>query len=190
MSLQLVTAPASEPVTLAEAKSHLRVTVTDDDTLITSLIVAARQWIENFTRRALITQTWDYFLDAFDDGGIEIPRPPLISVGSVKYVDNDGATQTLATSEYTADTAAERGLVRLAYGKSWPGTRTQANAVTIRFTAGYATAADVPGPIKSACLLMLGELYERRETAIVGTIINEVPVSAEYLLWPYRSLRF
>ena len=189
MPLQLVTAPTSEPVTLTEAKSHLRVTATDEDTLITSLIVAARQWAENFTGRALITQTWDYFLDVFADP-IEIPLPPLVSIDSIKYVDNDGVTQTLAATEYTVDTAAERGLVRLAYGKSWPGTRTQANAVTVRFTAGYGAAAAVPGPVKSACLLMLGELYARRETALVGAPVASVPVSAEYLLWPYRSLRF
>lgn len=189
MPLALVALPSTEPVTLAEAKAHLRVTATDDDTLVDSLIATARQWVEDFTRRALITQTWDYTLDAFADE-IEIPLPPLQSVNSVKYLDVDGVEQTLAATEYTVDTAATRGLVRPAYGKSWPSVRDQANAVTIRFIAGYGTAAAVPGTIKAAVLLMLGELYARRETAIVGAPIATVPVSAEYLLWPYRSLRF
>jgi len=189
MPLAMVTPPAAEPVTLAEAKTHLRVTAADEDTLIDSLIPTARQWAEDFTRRALITQTWDYTLDAFADE-IEIPLPPLQSITSVKYLDTDGVEQTLATTEYTVDTAATRGLVRLAYGKSWPSVRDQANAVTIRFVAGYGNAPAVPAPIKAACLLMLGELYARRETAIVGAPIAPVPVSAEYLLWPYRSLRF
>lgn len=189
MPRALVTPPNAEPVLLSEAKGHLRVTATDEDSLINSLISAARNWAENFTQRALITQTWDYKLDAFADE-MEIPLPPLQSVISVKYIDTNGAEQTLASTEYTVDTAAERGLVRLAYDKSWPSTRTQANAVTIRFVAGYAGASAVPGPIKAACLLMLGELYARRETAIVGAPITTVPVSAEYLLWPYRSLRF
>lgn len=189
MPLQLVSPVQLEPVTLAEAKGHLRVTSSDEDGLIDALIVAARSWAENFTGRALLPQVWDYFLNCFEDP-IEIPRPPLISVASIKYVDTDGVLQTLATTEYSVDTAADRGLIRLAYGKTWPSIRSQANAVTVRFTAGYADAATMPAPIRSACLLIIGELYERRETTIVGTIINEVPISAEYLLWPYRSLRF
>ncbi len=189
MPRALVTPPAAEPVTLSEAKAHLRVTATDDDSSITAQIAAARVWAEDFTQRALITQTWDLKLDAFADE-MEIPLPPLQSVTSVKYLDADGAEQTLAATEYTVDTAAERGLVRLAYGKAWPATRAQANAVTIRFVAGYAGAAAVPGTIKAACLLVIGELYARREDSIVGTIIEKVPLNAEYLLWPYRSLRF
>lgn len=189
MPRALVTLPSAEPVSLSEAKAHLRVTSTNEDSLINSLITAARMWAEDFTQRALITQTWEYKLDAFVDE-IEIPLPTLQSVTSIQYVDTAGATITLANTEYTVDTAAERGLVRLAYDKSWPSTRTQANAVTIRFIAGYGGAASVPGTIKAACLLMLGELYERRETTIVGAPISTVPVSAEYLLWPYRSLRF
>lgn len=189
MPLRLQVVPGEEPLTLDEAKRHLRVTDSADDATIDDLIVAARTWAENFTGRVLITQTWDYFLDAFVDP-IELPRPPLQSVSSINYVDVDGALQLLATTEYVVDTAAERGMVRLAYGKSYPGTRIQANAVTIRFVAGYGLRAAVPGPIRSACLLLVGELYARRETAIVGAPIVEVPVSAEYLLWPYRTLRF
>lgn len=189
MPRALITPPSAEPVSLSEAKAHLRETATDQDSLIMSLISAARGWAEDFTQRALITQTWDYKLDAFADE-MEIPLPPLQSVTSIKYLDTAGAEQTLANTEYTVDTAAERGLVRLGYGKSWPATRAQANAVTIRFVAGYGAAATVPGTIKAACLLLLGELYARREHAIAGAPIATVPVNAEYLLWPYRSLRF
>jgi uncharacterized phiE125 gp8 family phage protein len=189
MPRALVTPPNAEPILVSEAKDHLRVTANDEDSLINLLITAARSWAEDFTQRALITQTWDYKLNAFADE-MEIPLPPLQSVTSIKYIDTNGVEQTLAVTEYTVDTAAERGLVRLAYGKSWPAVRAQANVVTIRFVAGYPAAADVPGTIKAACLLILGELYARRENAIVGAPITVVPVSAEYLLWPYRSLRF
>lgn len=190
MPLALVTPPTEEPVSLPNAKSHLRVTSSDEDSLIDNLIRGAREWVENFTERALVTQTWDYTLDGFATDEIVIPRPPLQSVTSIKYIDPDGVEQTLATSEYVVDTAAARGIVCLAYGKAWPSTRVQANAVTIRFVAGYGAAAAVPAPIKAACLLMIGELFARREHALVGAPIVVVPVSAEYLLWPYRSLRF
>lgn len=186
MPLKIITTPDSEPVTLSEAKMHLRETLPDNDTLINSLITAARQWAENFTGRALLTQTWDYLLDAFTDEAIVLPFPPLQSVTSIKYIDASGVEQTLATSEYVVDTASQPGVVRLAYGKSWPSARAQANAVAIRFAAGYGNASAVPGAIKSACLLMIGELYERREHGIAGTVISVVPVSAEYLLFPYR----
>lgn len=189
MPRTLVTPPGTEIVTLTEAKAHLRVTHTDEDALIASVISAAQGWVEDFTERALITQTWDYFLDAFPCE-IVLPLPPLQSVTSVKYVDPDGVEQTLASSEYTVDTAAVNGIVRLGYGKSWPSTRVQANAVTVRFVAGYGVASAVPAAIKSACLLIIGELYARREHALVGAPIAVVPVSAEYLLWPYRSVRF
>lgn len=185
----LVTPPAEEPVSLVETKGRLRITETGEDSSINSMISTAREWAEKFTQRALITQTWDYKLDAFADT-MEIPLPPLQSVTSVKYLDTAGVEQTLANTEYTVDTAAERGLVRLAYGKSWPATRVQANAVTIRFIAGYGAAAAVPSTIKDACLLFVGELYARREHAIAGAPIAIVPVNAEYLLWFYRSLRY
>lgn len=189
MPRALVTLPSAEPVTLSEAKAHLRVTASDEDSLISALTTAARDWAENFTQRAIMTQTWDYLIDAFADE-IELPLPPLQSVTYVKYLDADGVEQTLASTEYTVDTAADRGVVRLAYNKTWPVTRAQANAVTIRFVAGYSATNPVPGAIKAACLLILGELYARRETAIVGAPITTVPLSAENLLWPYRSLRF
>jgi uncharacterized phiE125 gp8 family phage protein len=186
MPRTLIIAPESEPVTLDEAKAHLKVNLGDEDALITALITVSRQWAENFMGRAVLSQTWDYFLDGFASDCIELPLPPLISVTSVKYIDNNGATQTLATTEYEVDTAAEPGIVRLGFGKSWPGTRPKANAVIVRFVAGYAGVNSLPGPIKSACLLVIGELYERREHGIIASQVSVVPMSAEYLLWPYR----
>ncbi len=190
MSLQLITAPATEPVTLAEAKAHLRVTTVDDDTLITALIVAARQTAENMTDRALITQTWEKSLDVFPEA-IELPKPRIQSITSVKYIDTAGVEQTLAGTEYLLDAASEPGWVTPAYDKAWPETRAVPNAVKVRYVAGYgATAADVPQIIRHAILLIIGELYERRENAIVGVVIGVVPFSAMALLSPYRIVRF
>jgi len=162
MSTNLVTAPTIEPLTLTEAKNHLRVDITDDDTYITNLIVAARLAAENYTGRAFITQTWDLFIDKFPTSGafIEIPKPPLQSVTTVKYTDADGNQQTLASSVYTVDTNKEMGTVTLAYNQSWPTIRAVPNAVEIRFIAGYgATASTVPEGIKHAMRMLIGHLY-------------------------------
>lgn len=142
MALTLITAPTVEPVTATEAKAHLRVDTTDDDTYITALIKAARQHGEDFTRRALILQTWELILDAWpSDDTIVIPLPPLRSIVSVKYKDSDGTESTLAASEYIVNTGEEPGKVVLGYGKTWPSdTLYPTRAITVRFKAGYAVS--------------------------------------------------
>ena len=153
MSLSLVTAPTVEPVSLAEAKLHLRVTVADDDALISGLIPAARDYCETVTHRAIPLQTWDDKRDGFpDDGVIWLPKAPLVSVTSVTYVDPNGVTQTWSSTLYTVDAPvgpkARAGCVVPNYSLSFPSTRDVINAVTIRFVAGYAA---VPSMI-AACL--------------------------------------
>lgn len=139
--LNPVTGPGAEPVTLAEAKDHLGVEDTDEDARITALITAAVDRAETFTRRPFITRDADFFLDKLpaNDDPIELPRPPLRKVGSIKYIDTAGVVQTLATSEYKVDLSREPGRIPLAFDKDWPSVRDEANAVTVRFTAGYAT---------------------------------------------------
>lgn len=216
MPTVLVIAPIEEPVSLAEARVHLRAEDTPDGTLIETLVQAAREQVEDFTRRQVMTATYDFLADSFpaagrrwwwaEDSGrwavdqvtgivdtseIELPRPRLQSVTSVKYVDVDGILQTLAATEYEVDVGREPGVVRLAYGKSWPSTRAQKNAVAIRYVCGYPSKALVPGRIKAAINLMVGHLYENREDSVVGTIISELkPESAKSLLWPLRIVRF
>src|SRR3990167_7589456 len=109
MGLIRTAAPDQEPLSLDEAKQHLRVDIDEHDELILSLVAAARQWAEDHTLRALVTQTWrltlDYERPSFEADGrcthrIVLPRPPLASVTSVTYVDLEGATQTLAVDQY------------------------------------------------------------------------------------------
>lgn len=190
MGLSLVTAPASEPVTLTEAKLHVRQDGTADDTPITSLITAAREHCENETRRAFITQTWKLTLDGFPDSGvIRIPRPNLLTVTGITYVDDDGVTQTLAANQYTVITDTLPGEIHEAYDVDWPTTRAVPNAVAVTFTCGYgATAASVPGPIKSAMLLAIGHWYTNRESVVTGTIATELPMAVDSLLGPYRYI--
>lgn len=118
--LHLVTPPASEPVTLAEAKAHLRLESTDDDAYVTVLIQAARQYVEEVCWRGVLTQTWEAILPGFPAWELELPRGHLGSIVSITYTDDSGTVQTLDPSVYVADTASVPGRLMLAYGKSWP----------------------------------------------------------------------
>ena len=162
MALRLVTGPTTEPLTLTEAKAHLRVTTTDDDTYIAALIVAAREAAEQRTGRALFTQTWLRTLDSFPDA-IVLRRSPIQSVSFVKYVDTAGTLQTLAPAAYAVDTENEPGWVVPAYGYSWPVTYSTINAVTVQYLAGWSSAGAIPQTIKQWMLMRIGALYEIRE---------------------------
>lgn len=185
MSLKLITPPALEPVTLAEANLHLRISGAAEDALITALITAARQHAEHITERAFVTQTWELALDAFPAAEIRLPKPALLSIVSVKYDDTAAVEQTLAGSAYTADVHAQPGWLLPAVGATWPGTLDAANAVRIRYTAGYGpAAADVPAGIKAWMLLRIGALYRNREELADGRLA--VPPFVDRLLDPYR----
>lgn len=196
VSMSLVTAPAEEPVTTAEAKSHLRVEHSADDSLIDSLIVAARERVEAFTWRALVTQTWDMVMDDFpprSDIPIVPMKPPLQSVTSITYTDSAGESQTWDSSKYFVDAPsgpfAPHGRIVPASGEAYPDTTDEINAVTVKFDAGYGAAADVPEAIKRALLMLVGHLYEHRESVVVGTSGMDMPQGLVYLLWPYRAMR-
>lgn len=193
MGLKLITAPAETPITVAEAKAHLRVDVDDDNDIIEAMVDAATDYCDGptgFLGRAIIDQTWELVLDAFpdDDEEIKIPLPPLISVESVKYDDSAGAEQTMSTDDYTVDNVSEPGWV-LPVG-SWPTTFDGVNAVRIRFRCGYVggspEAAIVPGAIKAAIKLIVGNLYANRETIVLGQTVSEIPQSAQFLLRKHR----
>lgn len=193
MPLKLITAPAVEPVVLADARAALGLDEVDAtlDANLTRRCTTARQWAEDFTGRALINQTWELVLDGFPGNEIELLKAPLVSVTSVKYLDTSGVEQTLATSSYVVDTDSDPGRVYLAYGESWPSTRDIQNAVRIRFVAGYGTAAsNVPNPIKDAILIAIGHWTNYQASDEYGVTMTRVPFAAENLLAPYRVLRF
>lgn len=185
----LITAPAVEPVSATEAKAHLRVDGSDEDTLIASLITAARQEVEKYTGRALITQTWEVSGPAFPWGGaaIELPRPPLQTVSSVSYLDAAGDTQVWASSNYTVDAPAgdfaPKGMIIPTPAAFYPATVAHPLAVTVRFVAGFGDAgSDVPEVYRRALLVLLAHLFENREAVVTGAIAVDIPQSFRTLL--------
>lgn len=185
MILTQFSAPAIEPLSIEDAKTHLRVTSGDDDVYISSLITAARKHVENYTGRALITQTWDLYVDQFPYGSnsIVIPKAPLQSVSAITYVDTAGATQTLSSTVYTADADSEPGRVYLAYNQTWPDIRTQQKAVKVRFVAGYGTdAEDVPTPIVQAIRLVLQNMKDQP----IDKVKESIDDAVNSLLGAYR----
>ena len=182
MSLQLTTPPSLEPVTLAQAKAHLKVDTSDDDALITALISAARARAEWHTGRALIAQGWTLWLDAWPDV-IAIPLPPLQSVTSVTTYARDDSAHVLDASTYTVDTASNRLALKDACAP--PTNLRRLNAIAVAFTAGYGSAAtDVPALLREAILELIAFLYENR-----GEAPAELPLDCLALLAPYRILK-
>jgi uncharacterized phiE125 gp8 family phage protein len=181
--------PAAPLASLDEARLHLRADAVEDSPLIEGLVEAATLQAEAFTRRRFVTQSWRLTLDRFPGGAIVLPYPPLVSVESLTYVDGGGSLATLAPESYRVRTAESPGEVVPAYGTAWPATRPDADAVQVEFTCGYGAPADVPEAIRRAVLLLVGTLYANRET-VAPTAMQPVPHSAEWLLGPYRVVRF
>lgn len=181
MSLSLTTPPSVEPVSLDEARTHLKVDTTDDDALITSLICAARARAEWHTGRAFVTQRWTLWRDSWPcDGIIEIPLPPLQSVASVTAYALDDSATVLDAATYQIDIASSPA--RLSLKSPPPINLRRINAVAIAFTAGYGDAGgDVPAPVREAILKMIANFYVNRGDAAAVT-----PTEALALLAPYR----
>jgi uncharacterized phiE125 gp8 family phage protein len=193
-SLQRVTEPQVEPVSLSEAKQHLRVDTEDDDTYITGLITAARQWVEEYLDRALVTQQLTMRVDTFPFEFV-LPRPPMATAGTLTTTQitytlapsgSSGTatltTATLATNQYRVDRDSTPGRIRTIYGGTWPSHLTDPNAVGVTWWAGYgSSASDVPRAIRHAILMVVGHLYERR-LAADSMASNEVPFGVKALL--------
>lgn len=185
---KLITAATEEPLTLAEAKEHLRVTHSAEDASIQSWLIAARGYVEDESGRALIESTWDLYLDEFpycDE--IKIPKGRLKSITSLKYFDLDGIETVWPASNYNVDTVREPGRLSLARYVNWPSTTLQpTNAVVIRFVAGYPDAASVPAGLKSAMKLLISHWYINREAVVVGNsaeaVSEELKIGVERLI--------
>jgi uncharacterized phiE125 gp8 family phage protein len=186
---QLITPPASEPISLADVKLDRRITVDDDDVGTERRIRAARSRVEQFLGRGLLTQTWTYYQDVFTTA-FELPMAaPLQSVTTVKYYDTTGTQQTLASTVYHVDTLSEPGRVVLAPLQSWPSVQSgRPLAVEVTYVVGWTSAEDMPPDIVDAIYLLVGDRDEIRENTVmgVGYAVQKIPDGAEQILRGYR----
>jgi uncharacterized phiE125 gp8 family phage protein len=184
----LLTGPASEPLTLAEAKAFLRVDIDDDDDIITALIVGSRIHVEAQTRRALITQTWRAVRDAWPaDGLIALAPAPLQQVTAARVYLEDGTTQSIDLTAFVVDKASAPA--RLAFAPwALPAPGRAIAGIEIDMTVGYGAASDVPEPLRQAIRLLVAHWYENRGLVAVGSTIAQLPVAATALMAPFRVL--
>lgn len=203
MPMQLMTPPAGEPISLAEAKLHLRVDFDDDDSLIQVLISAACQAAETLTNRQLITARWRMVLDSFPGPSLMgvpagqtftlpghavlLPKSPVASVVEIRYLDMAGAWQVMPAANYTVDSVCEPARITPVFGQIWPIAMPQIGAVSVIFDAGYGNASAVPEGIKTWIKLRVGSLYVHREEVASMTRgrIDPLPF-IDGLLDPYK----
>jgi uncharacterized phiE125 gp8 family phage protein len=192
MPIKVITPPAIEPLTLAEAKAQCRVDIDDDNALLATLISVARDMCERIAWRAFLTQTIELWLDAWPaSNAILLPRPPLQSVTKVEYYDTDDVKATLASSVYTVDTISEPGKLWLKHDQAWPATSLREhNAICVTYVAGWTNPVDVPQSARQAMLLLIGHWYENRESVLVGTISKPIEFGVQALLGVNRTNQF
>lgn len=199
---KIISGPHAEPVTLTEAKAHCRVDDTNSDTLITSLIQAAREVAEFYTERAFVQRSYRLALDEFPSSNsspILLWYPPLVRVEQIQYYDTDGVLQTWSSGEYHIDNESEPGRVLPNWDASYPSdVLRRVGAVRVEYVAGFPAdesgsptdyASQVPQSAKQAILMMVGEWFKTRENTVVGRIVSEVPDAAKSLLWQHKVFR-
>jgi len=187
-----VVTPVIEPVTLAEIKKHLKIDddIDEDDELLTGIIAAARGHVENITRRALLSQTWEYCLQKWPESNyIKLPYGNLQSVTSVKWKDTTGTETTLTvTTDYLVEVNGEGcGRIVLPYGGSWPSdTLYPSNPITIAYVCGWTSALAIPYEIKAAIKLICTDLYVNREGKTLSSYSYQENEAVQALLASYR----
>ncbi|MBA5779492.1 phage head-tail connector protein [Stappia sp. F7233] len=186
-----LSAPASTPVSLAEAKSHLRVEFDDDNELINSLVLAAVAHLEGWNGvlgRCLVTQIWRQDFGAWGNGCLRLPFPDVTSV-TVKYFDRDNAEQTVPAEQFEILEDARGAFLRFIDAFAGPSLyEDRSDPVQVSFAAGYGDAAAVPQSIKQAMLLLIGHWYENREAVNIGNITSVLPMAVDALLAPHRRV--
>ena len=184
-AFKVVTPATSNPITLTEAKTHLKVDTTADDTFITNLIRSATSSAQEYTNRFFIATTIQQVGDKWEDIS-NLFKSPLLSVTNIKYVDTSGSEQTLNTDIYFVDDVNKPARIGLKPNQSFPEIIDRLNAVKVNYVVGNESADDVDEAIKQALLLTIGNWYQNRQAVVTGTIATELPMNAKFLLDQYK----
>jgi uncharacterized phiE125 gp8 family phage protein len=191
MSWQITVQPATEPITLVEAKAHLRVDFSDEDDYIDTLIVSARRYCEAYCNRVFITQTWRQNEDKWSNP-IQLKVNPVISVTSLKYIDANESQQTITdnANNYQKDLNSDVAKIYDGLVNTFPAIGDSINPIEIITVCGYGAAADVPDDIKHAIKFMVSYFYENREGVNVplSNAASDIkpPTAVKSLLTRYR----
>jgi uncharacterized phiE125 gp8 family phage protein len=191
MPLILNSGPSAEPVSLAEAKAHCRVDGTAEDTLIASLVLAARMHVERSLNVALIEQSWSLFLDRWPDQPcVALPMAPIASMDAVRLYGADDSFTALDPDLFILDGAGSRPRLSRREAGPWPLPGRHVNGIEIAFTAGYGSSADdVPMPVKLAIKMLVAHWHENREPVLAGEQASALPLGVSGLIAPYREVR-
>lgn len=189
-SLVQATAPTAEPISVAEVHTQARIDATDEDSYISSfLIPTARELCESFTGRAFINSTWRYCLDEWPCGRIlRLPRAPLVSITTLKYLDENATEQTIVATSYTAHTDPEPGFIEMDQDYAWPALYGDSGDVRVTYIAGYGAAGtNVPATIRLALLKTVAYWFDNRQEIgalppDVRTLLSDYKVGA--FAWP------
>ncbi len=182
MLLRRTVAATTRPVSLSEARDHLRVTGTDEDPLIEGLLGSACDLIGEMAGRVLAQETWAASYAALS-GDVVLPKNPVIAVTGIGYYDLNDAAQVAVLSDFYVFSDPDSTVVRPKSNKQWPNTSTRDDAITITFTVGY---APIPEALRAAILLTIGHLYENRQSVVTGMTATVMPMSIEHLVGVHR----
>ena len=182
-SYKLITPPTAYPVTIVQAKQHLRIDHNDDDLALDMMISAAIERFEQSTGRVLMSQTWDYVGDAIpDDGTIRLFKCPADTLTSIT-VDINGTDTDVAPTDVYFDNVSMPA--RIVHKTTWPAIVNRPGSVRVRFTAGSASAELVPKAIRVALLMMVAHMYEHRHE-VIDTSLSITPQAVETVMDMYR----
>lgn len=182
---ELVTPASGAVVSLEEIKRHVGQRLSDDDVLLETAVAVAQAWVEAYLGRSLLRQTWREWFDGPFPGAVVLLTEQADAVTSLTVYDRLDAPSVVATTVYQVDTIAAPSRLVLREGQTWPADLRQVNAIAVEYTAGWATAADVPDLVKAGIALFAAHRYDHREPVTGGTVTT-VPYGIEAVLRPYR----
>lgn len=187
----LMTPPATEPVSLANAKQHLKVETSADDGLINNLIATARQHVEKQIDKVLIEQTWLIYFDNWtDDGELKLQVAPITTINYLRTYSDDDIANTIDPSHYYADLVKNPQKLILRGSRIWLKPGRIANGIEIEATAGYGpTGASVPTPLRSAMLMLIAYWYENRQPDCHAAASESMTTKLQSLLAPFKRVR-